>query len=266
MARAPLIALMSADDICHPDRIKIQVEEIEKYLAGVTFCRPALLDDDGMSLPDHRWPIFFKRSFASQEDLYRILFDKGNFICATSVMFRSQLIEQFGYLHHGLIQLQDLLLWAQWLPHTRFHCSEHRYLFYRIRDGDGNLSSKINQWRTNFEKRIVYSNFFIGVNRSFLAKIFDDQISLESSDVVFEAQKAKLLLAHRDPIIKKLGAEKLVDLLRTKENSDVLDVELGIRVRDLYQQIGNIIDARRSQPLERRFSLKSLRGKFRSQK
>jgi glycosyltransferase involved in cell wall biosynthesis len=268
VARAPLIALMSADDVCHTDRIKIQVSELSTHDAGVTFCRPNLIGENSEPLPDGRWPVFFRESFHSPEELYRILFHKGNFICATSVMFRSALIKEWGYIHHGLIQLQDFLLWARWVPHTAFHCSQHRYLFYRIRENEGNLSSKTNQWRTNFEKSIVYGEFFFQAKRSFLEKAFGAGIFIESTDLVFEAQKAQLLLSHKDPIVKKVGVEKLIDLCVTKANCDVLKRDINLDVKEVYDQIAVVMEARsrprRKSRLSRTFSL--LLGKAQSEK
>jgi hypothetical protein len=234
---------MSADDICHPDRIKIQVKELELYNAGVTFCRPQLINEEGQFISDKRWPIFFKRSFSSQEELYKILFDYGNFICATSVMFRAELINRHGYLHRGLVQLQDFLLFAHWASHTNFHMSEFRYLFYRVRENEGNLSSKSNQWRTEIEKKIVYRNFFEKADREFLNKVFGNGISLESSKLLFDIEKARLLLRHRRRLVRSVGAEMLIDFMRSGDTCVAMKQELSLTTRELYAEIAEAINA-----------------------
>jgi glycosyltransferase involved in cell wall biosynthesis len=253
-ARAPLIALMSADDVAHPDRLKIQIDEIEQHAAGVTFCRPALVGEDGEPLPDSTWPVFFRWSFATQTDLYRTLFHKGNFICAPSVMFRAPLFTRFGSMHNALLQLQDFSWWVRLAPHMPFHCSEHRYLSYRIRSQDGNLSSTANNWRTKFEKALVYRDFFIGADRQFLNGIFGEAIHLDSGDLVFEAQKARLLLSHEDPVIQLVGAERLIDLMQTQEQTHVLRDELGLHLRDVYDQAAKATAKIAAKSKERRSS------------
>lgn len=235
-SRGKFVALMSADDACEPERLKIQHRALAEGAADLHFCRPALMGEDGEPLTDAAWPIFFKRSFVTQEALFRTFFFKGNFLCATSLMFRRDLIDRHGWVHTGLPQLQDFELWVRFAPFLRFVLSDERLIRYRVRALGGNLSSRNNKWRNAAETRLIYDAFFDRVPRDFIHRTFPE-LSSDSgtqSDAAFQVGLAKLYLRHKNPHVRLIGIERLIGLLKSREAYDEVHKATDLTVRQIY--------------------------------
>jgi glycosyltransferase involved in cell wall biosynthesis len=233
--RGKFIALMSADDACEPNRLEVQHKALAEGRADLHFCRPALMGDDEEPLPDEAWPIFFKRRFTTQEELFRILFFNGNFLCATSLMFRRDLVEQQGWVHTGLPQLQDFELWVRFAPYLRFVLSDDRLIRYRVRAKGGNLSSRKNKWRNAAEMRLIYDGFFDRVPRDFIRRSFVELQpgSDAESEADFQVRVAKLYLLHKNPHIRLIGIERLICLLKSREAYEEAYKTTGLTVREI---------------------------------
>jgi glycosyltransferase involved in cell wall biosynthesis len=242
-ARGSYIALMSADDLCLPHRLEAQLAEMTRGSLDVHFSRPALIDEHDRPLPDTAWPVFFKRRFSSQEDLYWQLFFKGNFLCATSAMLRREVIERFGWVHNGMLQLQDFLLWVHLAPHCRFGVSEDRLLMYRVRNADANLSSRRNAWLTVPEKSLNYRRFFDGAPRDFVLRAFPELagVPADAPEVAYQAHLSRLYLSHKNPDIRMIGVERLIALMEKSSDYDVLRKSTMIDVRTVYEEFGEAL-------------------------
>jgi glycosyltransferase involved in cell wall biosynthesis len=239
-SRGKFIALMSADDASEPHRLENQRRALEEQEGiDLHFCRPALMGDDEEPLPDKAWPIFFKRSFAAQEDLFRTFFFHGNFLCATSLMFRRTVVEKHGWVHTGLPQLQDFELWVRLAPFCRFALSDDRLMRYRIRSRAGNLSSRDNKWRNTAETRLIYAAFFDHAPRDFLRRAFPELApgGAPESDAGFEIGLADLYLRHKKPQVRLIGIERLIELLRSREAYDEVHKATGLTVRQISEHV-----------------------------
>jgi glycosyltransferase involved in cell wall biosynthesis len=256
-ARGSYIALMSADDLCPPHRLEAQVAEMTGGALDVHFSRPALIDEHDRPLPDTAWPVFFKRRFSSQEDLYWQLFFKGNFLCATSAMLRREVIDRFGWVHNGMLQLQDFLLWVRLAPHCRFGVSEDRLLMYRVRNADANLSSRSNAWRTIPEKSLIYRRFFDGAPRDFVLRAFPELAGVPADlpEVAYQAHLSLLYLGHKNPDVRMIGVERLIALMEKPGDYDVLRKSAMIDVKAVYEKFSEAL------PELREDGRKSSRGK-----
>lgn len=242
-ARGAYIALMSADDLCPPHRLEAQVAEMTAGSLDVHFSRPALIDEHDQPLPDTAWPVFFKRRFSNQEDLYRQLFFKGNFLCATSGMVRREVVERFGWAHNGMLQLQDFQLWIRLAPHCRFGVSDDRLLMYRVRNADANLSSRSNAWRTIPEKSLIYRQFFDGAPRDFVQRAFPELagISAELPEVAYQAQLSLLYLEHKNPNVRMIGIERLIALMERPDDYELLRTTAGLDVKTVYEKFSEAL-------------------------
>jgi hypothetical protein len=193
------------------------------------------MGDNAEPLSDAAWPIFFKRGFTTQEDLFRTLFFKGNFLCATTLMFRRDLMAKHGWVHTGLPQLQDFELWARLAPHCRFMLSDERLLRYRIRSRGRNLSSQKNKWRNAAETWLIYSAFFDGAPRAFLRRAFPELLAdgNPESEIEHQVGVANLYLRHKDSRVRLIGIERLMDLLKSREAYDAACKETGLTVAEI---------------------------------
>jgi glycosyltransferase involved in cell wall biosynthesis len=250
MARGKYIAAMSGDDRSMPSRFEHQIRHLESTQADISFCRPKLIDSKGRALPDSAWPIFYKREFTTQEELYRLLFFKGNFLCATSAMFRRTIPDKYGWVHCGLLQLQDYDLWVRLAPQVRFYLSDERVFEYRIIDNDGNLSHQKNKWRDLYERTLVMRRFFEFASPDFIKGAFpeiDGQFTT-SGTVEFDAAVAKLFLLHKSPSIRRLGIERLVSICERLDGCEQLADKTGWTVKTIYEELRKLDDSPSSGP------------------
>jgi glycosyltransferase involved in cell wall biosynthesis len=268
VSRGGSIALMSADDACEPGRLEAQFSALASGVTDLHFCRPSLVGENDEPLPDSCWPIFYKRDFATQGELFRSLFFKGNFLCATSLMLRREVIERHGWVHTGLPQLQDLDLWVRFAPFCRFLLSDERLIRYRVRSRNGNLSSPNNKWRNPVEMRLIYRTFFDRAPRDFLYQAFDELRWLQdaNNEAAFKVALAKLYLRHKTEQVRLIGIERLMELLGSPATYDEVQQATGLTVGQLSSLLESAVGTySKNSSAEQLTSLvKRLRRRFRS--
>lgn len=235
-ARGEFIALMSSDDICHPHRLKTQLEVMRAEPVDALFSLPRVIDEAGRGRDDEDFPVFFERTFASSAELFRRLFHQGNFLCAPSAFLRADALRAVGGFRRGSIQLQDFELWARMCPRFQFRLLGERLIQYRVR-GDESLSSPKRAVRTRFELATIYRGFLDNVPAAFLREAFPDvvgvDVSASAEDV--ELDKSFIFLSHTDPLVRGIGAERLFSQLDDERLAAKLREERGFGPRDLFR-------------------------------
>jgi glycosyltransferase involved in cell wall biosynthesis len=111
-AKGELIALLGGDDVSLKQRVSNQVKLFESSSFDILFSRPYLINQQGDSIRDEDFPVFFGPE-PEKDKLLTELFYKGNFLCAPSAMFRRRVLDTLGEFHRGLIQLQDYDYWLR---------------------------------------------------------------------------------------------------------------------------------------------------------
>lgn len=213
VARAPVLAFLSADDRCFPDRVERQLAFLEGDQYDAVFGRPALIDEDGSSLPDARMTAFFAQpATTSSHDLLRALFFEGNRLCAPSAMIRRSALEACGLFHPTLYQLQDFEMWLRLCTSRRVALSDERVVESRIRADNANLSSLRNLRRTRAEQEWIYSRMLTMSDAATLTTVFGSELAVwgllaaEPDD-----KRIALSLLHQDPHVRRYGLERLMD-------------------------------------------------------
>ena len=107
------IAIMSGDDLSLPQRLEVQLRQIEEENADMVFSLPEIIGENSEVLGQEARSGFFGREFDSTPDLYKSLFYSGNFLCAPSCFCRQSTIKKVGRFRRGLIQLQDFDYWIR---------------------------------------------------------------------------------------------------------------------------------------------------------
>ncbi len=115
LARAPLVAVMDADDICAPDRLERQVRFLGAHPeVAVVGGQIAVVDQDGALLGYRSYPL-------RHESIARAL-RRYNCLAHPSVMFRRQaVLDAGGYRSRGGAACDDYELWS------RMACAGHRF-------------------------------------------------------------------------------------------------------------------------------------------
>lgn len=126
-ARAPLIARMDADDICHPDRLARQVEFLTLHPeVGVVGCWTDDIDEAGapytVRAPDH--PVTHEEFLTAIEAGLPLL-------CHPAVAFRRALVLETGGYRAAFRHCEDLDLWLRLATVTRIANIPERLLRYR---------------------------------------------------------------------------------------------------------------------------------------
>ncbi|BBO88326.1 hypothetical protein DSCOOX_15060 [Desulfosarcina ovata subsp. ovata] len=125
MACGRYIARMDADDISLPQRLKIQVNYMEKHpeiglLGGQADC----IDGDGN--------IVFQERHPTDELLLRWLLLFINPFWHSSIMLRASVLKLIGGYNNCVRYAQDYDLWHRLAPHTRFAQLCEPVILYRI--------------------------------------------------------------------------------------------------------------------------------------
>ena len=243
-SRGQFIAFMSGDDVSHGDRLTTQFHQIESHKADIVFCLPEIIGPKSEALSPAMCPRFFGKDFRNTADLYRILFYDQNFLCAPSAFCRRTAIDEIGRFRRGLIQLQDFDYWIRACNKElvirlfKDPLMQYRHLYGR------NLSDSRNLNRTRTEAFHVYRHFFDQAPVRLLQEAFGQSIHLsatgESADV--EIDKSLLLLHHPDPLVRIVGAERIIGQIEDDSMHAKLKQERELDAIALFR-LTNEIDA-----------------------
>ncbi|MDE2406037.1 MAG: glycosyltransferase [Sphingomonadales bacterium] len=126
-SRAPLVARMDADDVCHPQRFERQLDFLAAHPDyGVVGSRCEDIDEDGGP-----WPIPAVAHPLTHEDFLVAIEQGMPLLCHPSVMMRRAVALQVGGYHPAFQHCEDLDLWLRLSDVTRLGNLPDRLLRYR---------------------------------------------------------------------------------------------------------------------------------------
>jgi glycosyltransferase involved in cell wall biosynthesis len=222
--RGRYVALMSGDDVCHPDRLTRQLEEYERGPSRLSFSSVDLIDENSrpVTKPSFCDGIFDHRC-QSRAETYRRFFHTGNFINAITCFTETELLRRSGFCNPLLLQLQDFDLWVRLIKHYDFTFLPRPVLSYRIRGDGQNLSGQgtdpwvwRNRWiRCNNELYLVMRHFFEGVSPELFYEAFREELLRPEcvDPISMRCEQAFLLVRSLSPYQQVVGIEKLQELL-----------------------------------------------------
>jgi len=143
-ARGKYIALCASDDLWLPEKLALQLPFMEAH-PGVAalFGKPWLIDAQGARLPDtahNELAADFGGEGFDRRQWLLWLFRKGNCLCATSPLLRTDAVRATGEFDPLMLQLQDLDYWVRLLQKFDIRLSSDRVVEYRVNAGGVNIS------------------------------------------------------------------------------------------------------------------------------
>lgn len=126
-SRAPLIARMDADDICHPERFARQVAFLAAHPDhGVVGCWTRDIDEFGLP-----YPLGGEDQPLTHEDFLKAIERNGPLLCHPGVMYRREVVRSVGGYQAAFRHCEDLDLWLRLASVTRIANIPERLLTYR---------------------------------------------------------------------------------------------------------------------------------------
>ena len=228
-----VVAIISADDACLPERLERQHWLIDRYAVDLVLGLPIIIDEEGQIRSDSLAPEFFEPFESGSGPLTRQLFEVGNFLCAATATFRRDPFLSLGGFHPGLLQLQDFHLWLRW-SWRRMLVTEDRFSYYR--KSAGSLSSAANDRRMHSERLWVYRHLFDDIPDSVVADLFSSGFGRWQGTPQW-LRLALIYLCHADPMIYQVGCEILLDRLNDSGSIEILR-HAGVTLQDVFEWTG----------------------------
>ncbi len=225
-ARGKYIALFSGDDICHPDRLRVQLEAILQHPGALLFAGVDFIDDDGVSLAgDHFASALFAGETVTRAQILARFFHRGNFLNGVTTFGERATFAANPY-DPALLQLQDFDLWVRLVKDHDVRVLPDKLVSYRIRSGGGNLSAPGPDAviRSANEQYVVLRHFFEDVPAELFREAFADALTHPNfaGDIEYRIEQAFLYARSVLPMSRAIGVERLHELLSRESTAKVL--------------------------------------------
>jgi glycosyltransferase involved in cell wall biosynthesis len=229
--RGRYVAVMSGDDVLHPDRVRLQLEEYARGERRVLFSRVEHIDDDGRPLEGEFYPDHYRAGHTRAELIER-LFHRGCVFFGVTAFTEREVFQEAGPYDPLLLQSQDLDMWVRLIKRYPFQVMPEKLYRHRIRNGHGNLSTptpeRVIRYRN--EVYLIMKRFFDGLSADLCKAAFRDHLVNPdfAGETEYACEQAYLYL--RSPLapVPLLGVEKLYQLLGESRAAAVLRDRYGL--------------------------------------
>jgi glycosyltransferase involved in cell wall biosynthesis len=242
--RGKYIALCSGDDLCHPDRIRRQLDEYVKGGPRVLFSQCDFIDDEGQPLIGGHFAegLFDFQNRRLTEILAR-LFRSGNYFNSITTFTELAILREAPF-DAGLLQLQDFDVWARLVRKYDLFIIPEPLVHYRIRSDNGNLSSPRRDriLRVKNEYYLVLRRFFDGVPAELFREAFaSDLVNADFADgPEYACEQAFAFGRSQMPLARLIGVERLHALLSDAASAAVLERRYAFDIRRFFALLGGV--------------------------
>ncbi|TKT72899.1 glycosyltransferase family 2 protein [Afipia massiliensis] len=175
-----LVAILNSDDTWSPEKLKRQVDHLEKNQnCGVVFTLVSLIDEHGKTWKQatNRHQSLFQARNRDRHAWLRYFFHSGNVFCASSATVRRECFDRLGPLDGRYVQLQDLDMWLRIaMAGYDIHVVQDNLTYYRLARNGSNMSVGSPQNRAIYatEYARLLRNYWSVLSLDELLKIFPD--------------------------------------------------------------------------------------------
>jgi predicted O-linked N-acetylglucosamine transferase (SPINDLY family)/cellulose synthase/poly-beta-1,6-N-acetylglucosamine synthase-like glycosyltransferase len=244
-AKGKYIALMSGDDICYPQRLARQYDyQSSTDKKVVLFSWVDFINEDsevfsGSPYIEENW---FNRGNQEPAKILRHFFERGNYVNAPTAFVEREALIDSGLFHLTSIQAQDFYKWIELLGRGyEIFILPEKLVKYRV-NGKTLSQSDSSKGRESFEYETLLKSFFEYISIDLFKEAFSDIIgNLNfSGRVEYDLEKAFLYLKYNSPLFRKIGAEKVFDLLRSNTVLSISKEKYNFDLPILYKLMANI--------------------------
>jgi len=161
------IAMLSSDDIWHPEKLEIQVEYLEKHPEiGAVFGKVEWVNETGQPILYYSFPYknVFEVDNRSRFEWLRYFFYRGNCLCHPCSLIRREHYFDVGLLDPSFASLPDFDLWVRFCLKYNIHVLDQPLVYFRRINEQKNASGDNidNRIRNRFEYKQIL-NHYLGI-------------------------------------------------------------------------------------------------------
>jgi glycosyltransferase involved in cell wall biosynthesis len=231
------IATMTGDDLCHPDRLEVQLEAHRKS-GGVIFSNVDFIDEAGNPVEGctHYPKDFFLHPPMTQAQILERFFRSGNFINTVTIFTETENMRSARF-DPALYQTHDYDALIQLVKRQPFTILPRSTLSYRLRHNNTNLSAPSPQKvvRCTNEWYLTLRRFFDNLSPDLFKEAFRSHFVYPQSCTAIElaCERAFLYLNHPSfPLAHLIGVEQLHSLLSQPRAEEVLRKHFRFTIKD----------------------------------
>jgi glycosyltransferase involved in cell wall biosynthesis len=144
IATGQYVAIHHSDDVWEPDKLRKQVDFLERHPdIGAVFSDALAIDEEGKPFPDpdHFYSNVFRQRNRSREEWLRHFFFHGNALCHPSVLIRRRCYKDCGLYRYGFAQVGDCDMWIRLCFKHEIHVLPQKLVRFRVSRADRNTSA-----------------------------------------------------------------------------------------------------------------------------
>jgi glycosyltransferase involved in cell wall biosynthesis len=223
--RGHYVAIMSGDDICEPYRL---ARELQQYSFDsrkkIIFGDCSYIDDNGNRIDYKDSTIKIRPELINRTSVIKELFDKGNYLCASSAFSEKTVFDELGLFNPLLLQLQDYEYWVRAVINgIDIVQMPDKVIRYRIRSKQGNLSALTpeSEIRTEFEYFKVFSEF-LSISASDYRNAFGKIEGRKVAPTDLKLAMADKFIQHWHHSWRAFGLSAIYDILHKKKHEKII--------------------------------------------
>lgn len=240
--RGEYMVHIDSDDIMLPDLIEKTVgflEENAQY--GAVFCRPTIIDQNGIDVQNEFLENVFCINAKSQADFIRLFFDSSNHLSHSGCAIRKSVIDDIGFHDISLCYLHDFDYWTRLVLKYPIYVLQQPLFKYRM-DATGSHNSALSTQKTlahNTEyARIIYKMINACPDNLFL-EAFAERLKFTGKHTHEETEIEKAFLLQDGLMVlpqnRMLSILKFAQLFQDKSYVELARDKFNFTIRDFYK-------------------------------